>query len=167
MSSSFFISQKQLMYKKIFGVLVVAAALAGCTDQPSQPQQTTADAASALATTPVAAPNSSEFPSGFVPDFEYQLRSKKTEDQGADRYRKLVIEYQQGDAAEIDKRIEASLAALGYRRYKTYQEPNGALVGDYGRKGHRITVTTTQAQPSMKLLNPASLGTVYFVWKES
>lgn len=157
------------MYKQIIGFLIVAASLAACADK-SDPQgaqpKATADAASGLATTPVSAPNSTEFPSGFVPDFKYQIRSKKTEEQGADRFRKLVIEFQQADAAQIDKRIESSLAALGYRRYKTYQEPNGAFVGDYGKKGHRITATTTPVGPSMKLFNAGSQGTVYFVWKE-
>lgn len=171
MSMSYLNFQEQIMYKQILGALAVAVAvaLAGCTDNPGQqavPQQA-ASGTSSLETTPVAAPVSNEFPSGFLPDFKYQIRSKRTDDQGADRYRKLVIEFQQGDAAEIDKRIESSLSALGYRRYKTYQEANGAIVGDYGKKGHRITATTTQAQPDMNLLNPASQGTVYFVWKES
>lgn len=161
------------MYKQILKTLVVCMAveLAGCSDKPAQaaatPQGTPANAASVLATTPVAPPNAKEFPSGFVPDFKYQIRSKTTQDEGIDRYRKLVIEFQEGDAASIDKRVESTLSALGYRRYKNYQEPNGAIVGDYGRKGHRITATTTQAQPGMNMLNPASQGTVYFVWKES
>ncbi|MCC8362600.1 hypothetical protein LK996_05870 [Lysobacter sp. A6] len=156
------------MYKQMIGTMVLVAALAACSDKSAQqaPKQTAAEGAAALATTPAVAPDSNEFPGGFVPDFKYQIRSKKTEDQGAERYRKLVIEFQQVDAAEIDKRIESKLAALGYRRYKAFQEPNGAFVGDYGRNsGHRITATTTQAQPGMTMLNADSRGTVYFVWK--
>lgn len=160
------------MYKQILGTLAIAVALAGCSDKSDQQAadaapQKSADGASGLATAPVAPPQSTEFPSGLTPAFAYQLRSKKTEDQGAERYRKLVIEFQQANTAEVDKSIESSLLALGYRRYKTIEQPNGGLVGDYGRKGHRITVTTTPVQPGAKLLNPASEGTVYFVWKES
>ena len=168
--STFFILGKA-MYKHILGALVISIAFAGCSEGSGEQaaeglKQSAKDRISGLSTTPVSPPGQSEFPSGFVPDFAYQIRSKKIEDRDGDRFRKLVIEFQYADAKEVDKRIESHLSDLGYRRYKAYRQPNGALVGDYGKGGDRITATTIPIQPDMKLLNHASRGTVYFAWKE-
>ena len=107
----------------------------------------------------------SEFPAGFSPAFAYRLRSKRTDTEGGVQYRKLVVEFKGAEAVEVDSSIQDSLGQVGYRRYKTIQQENGAIVGDYGKDGHRITVTTTPLQANMSLFDPEAKGTVYFVWK--
>lgn len=106
-----------------------------------------------------------DFPAGYQPAFDYRIRSQRTDTVNGEQFRKLVIEFKGGDEKAIDAAIQSGLERLGYRRYKTINEPNGAIVGDYGRDGHRITATTTPIRPEMELMDPEANGTVYFVWK--
>lgn len=153
------------MYKFLSFMLLVAA-LVGCSREDGQKLPESNTPAKRMDAAPIALSAASEFPPGFTPAFSYRIRSKKLDIQGSDRYRKLVIEYKEGDVNSVDKSIEGSLSGIGFRRYKNFQQPNGTIVGDYGNAGRRVTVTTTPKQPDMNLLDPGSLGTVYFVWKE-
>jgi hypothetical protein len=143
---------------------VMAVALAACNrtePTPAPAAQPTAQTPAPATPAPAANP---EFPTGFEPPFTYKIRSKKTEPAADGNLRRLVIEFKQGDVATVDKQIETALIAQGYRRYKTLNEGD-AVVGDYGNNGKRVTVTTSPSDGKL-VLEPDSLGTVYFVWKE-
>ncbi|MFC3551478.1 hypothetical protein ACFOLC_10705 [Lysobacter cavernae] len=158
--------------RRFIGLVAAALFLTAC-NQPAQ--QAPADSTAADAAVPVDSPTvqaaapaayNPDFPTGFVPAFKYSIRSRSVEDAAGGKQRRLVIEYKDGDAPAIDKQIEELLAAKGYKRYKTFERGDD-LVGDYGKSGKRITVTTTPANDNLKMkLAADSLGTVYFVWQE-
>lgn len=156
------------MRKILLAAIVMA--LAACNQAAPPPASTAAadqvppPAVAPVPEAPVAAASNPEFPAGFEPSFPYKIRSKKSEDAADGVLRKLVIEFKQGDVATVDRQLEESLVAKGYRRYKNFPQGD-ALVGDYGKDGHRVTTTTTPANGQLQL-DPDSLGTVYLVWKQ-
>jgi hypothetical protein len=146
-------------------VVVIAVMMSACQQEQNQSSPAAVAPPEPVKVTPLEAVVDQNFPAGFRPTFEHRIRSKRTDTQDGAEYRKLVVEFKSADAQAVDKEVQSGLEEIGYRRYKTIQEANGALVGDYGREGHRITVTTTPLQPDMKLFDADSRGTVYFVWK--
>lgn len=139
-----------------------ALLLVGCSD-PS-PQQSAEVAAPASEEKNPATVANPDFPEGIAPEFAYKIRSRSAEETPAGRLRKLVIEFKEGDVKIIDSQIDEALVARGYRRYKTVDQGE-SMIGDYGKSGHRITVTTSPKSGKLRL-EANSLGTVYFVWKE-
>lgn len=105
------------------------------------------------------------FPASLEPPFAYKIRSRKTEETPNGTVHKLVIEFKQGDVATVDKQLEKILIDKGYHRYKRFSQGNG-IVGDYGKDGQRVTITTSPVNGNSKLA-PDSQGTVYFVWQKA
>lgn len=149
-------------------LVAVAIALTACNQAaPPSAEPTVDQAAPSVATpepAPVQATSNPEFPAEFEPSFPYKIRSKKSEETADGVLRKLVIEFKAGDVLEVDRQLEQLLVAKGYRRYKNFPQGD-AVVGDYGKDGHRVTTTTTPSNGQLQL-DPDSLGTVYFVWKQ-
>ena len=136
--------------------------LVGCGDtSPQQSAEVTAPVSEGKRPAAVANP---DFPEGIAPGFAYKIRSRSAEETPEGRLRKLVIEFKEGNVKTIDNQIDDALVAHGYRRYKTVDQGE-SMVGDYGKNGHRITVTTSPKSGKLRL-EANSLGTVYFVWKE-
>jgi len=154
-----------LKFSRYSVLVLVAAAIAGCGKAPVTAENAGAAGKAAVEATDVSAAVASDFPKGFVPDFAYRVRSKADDTVDGVAYKKLVIEFKGGDVAVTDKAIEAGMTKMGYRRYKTLSQENGAIVGDYGKDGHRITATTTPRTDAMNLFDPDAKGTVYFVWR--
>lgn len=152
--------------RRFIGLGIAALLLSAC----NQPSQAPGDTAPPTAEAPTVqdavapAPYNQDFPTGMEPPFAYSIRSRKVEGAEGGPLRKLVIEFKEGDAATVDRQIEELLTGKGYKRYKTLT-PGQDIVGDYGNKGKRITVTTTPADGRLQLAE-GSLGTVYFVWND-
>lgn len=146
-------------------MLIVSTGLAAC-DKIAPPSENAAAVPPAEQTTTAApAPSiASEFPEGIIPDFEFRIRSKSSEPSADGNVRRLVIEFMEGDVAIIDRKLEAQLTAKGYKRYKTFTNPDGGLVGDYGASNQRRVTVTTSIGTDLAL-NEGALGIVYFVWK--
>lgn len=137
--------------------------LAACSQTSNQ---ATADGSPAQAATPATQPVANEaFPTGLEPPFAYKIRSRKNEETPSGTVHALVIEFKQGDVATVDKQLERILLAKGYSRYKNISQGD-SLVGDYGKDGQRVTITTSPANGKLKL-DPDSHGTVYFVWQKA
>lgn len=157
--------------RRLLITILPIALLAACS-APTPPEGQAADAAAGTEKPTVqaeaggapAAAFNPAFPEGIAPDFRHKIRSRKDEKSGSETMRKLVIEFKEGDAATIDAKMQSLLEGKGYRRYKTLQTGQD-LVGDYGKPGHRVRVTTTPVGENLKL-DPDSLGTVYLVWTE-
>ncbi|MEA5667180.1 hypothetical protein VA603_06470 [Stenotrophomonas sp. MH1] len=144
---------------------LMALGMVGCGNSPVPADGAASPAEPAVEATDVSAAVASDFPRGFVPEFSYRIRSKANDTVEGVEYKRLVVEFKGADVASIDKAVEAGLVKIGYRRYKTLNQENGAIVGDYGKDGHRITATTTPKSESMSLFDPEAKGTVYFVWR--
>jgi hypothetical protein len=153
--------------RKLIYLALSASVLAACSapTPPATQSTTTAEAPTVQAEVAGAAAQAfnPDFPEGVAPGFKYKIRSRKTEATADGQLRKLVIEFKEGDLASIDAKVQALLEAKGFKRYKTLEQ-GAERVGDYGKPGRRVTVTTTPSG-AMKL-DPDSLGTVYFVWTE-
>lgn len=146
-------------------ILIVSTGLAAC-DKIAPPSENAAPIPPAAQTTTTVPASSiaSEFPEGIVPDFDYRIRSKSSELGAEGIVRRLVVEFREGDVAKIDKKLEAQLTAKGYKRYKTFINPDGGVVGDYGAPNERRVTVTTSTGTNLAL-NEGALGIVYFVWK--
>lgn len=141
-------------------ILLTVSLLAACSSK-NEPQPEMPAAPKPSVATVV---NNPDFPVGYSPDFAYRIRSRKSEPSAEGVTRRLVIEFKEGDSRSIDKQIEASLSALGYKRYKAMVQGIG-IYGDYGKHGHRISVTTSPSAGQL-ILSEGSKGTIYWVWKE-
>ncbi|WP_269790063.1 hypothetical protein [Stenotrophomonas sp. Iso1] len=144
---------------------LMALGMIGCGKSPVPGDGAASPAKAAAEAVDVSAAVASDFPRGFVPEFSYRVRSKANDTIDGVEYKKLVVEFKGGDAVTIDKTVEAGFVRIGYRRYKTLTQNNGAIVGDYGKDGHRITATITPKSDSMSLFDAESKGTIYFVWR--
>jgi hypothetical protein len=153
-----------MKFARLMMVVFVAAGLAACKGEEPDKAKTATDP-EPISVAKVDTTVASEFPPGFTPDFGYRIRSKRTVSEGGVQYRKLVVEFKELEAPDVDQSVQRNMEKIGYKRYKTIRQDNGAIVGDYGRNGHRVTVTTTPLQESMELFEPGAKGTVYFVWK--
>lgn len=154
-----------MKFARVMMAVLVAAGLAACKGEEPDKAKTGGDP-EPISVAKVDTTVASEFPPGFTPDFGYRIRSKRTVSEGGVQYRKLVVEFKELEAPDVDQGVQRNMEKIGYKRYKTIQQDNGAIVGDYGRDGHRVTTTTTPLQESMELFEPEAKGTVYFVWKQ-
>lgn len=147
------------MIKK-FSFLAICFTLAACGNHPQEPAtQPPHDVAK------TEKPSKSHFslPDGIEPSFSYKVRSKSVAAAPFGQVQKMVIEFKKTDAKTVDSELENMLVAKGFKRYRS-EASNGALIGDYGKTGHRVTTTATPAENSKLKLAEDSAGTVYFVW---
>lgn len=148
-------------------VLILAAAIsvaAGC-NAPTSPEAAQAPIAPPPTQAVQQAPQANaDFPEGISPDFKFKIRSRGSEAaDGEGSRRKLFVEFKEGDVAVVDQKLQALLEQKGYKRYKDFKNGD-SRVGDYGKPGRRVTVTTSPAG-ELKL-DSDSLGTVYMIWTE-
>ena len=144
---------------KMLPLFAICFALAACGNHPQEP----ATPPQAVAKTEKPSRTHSQLPNGIEPSFSYKVRSKSVASTPSGQVQKIVIEFKKADAKAVDSELEKALVAKGFKRYKS-EASNGALVGDYGKTGHRVTTTTTPAENRKINLAADSAGTVYFVW---
>lgn len=146
-------------------ILAVAISVAAGCNAPAPPE--TAQAPTAPPSTEAlqqAQQANADFPEGISPDFKFKIRSRGSEAADGDgTRRKLFVEFKEGDVTTVDHKLQALLEQKGYKRYKDFMNGD-SRVGDYGKPGRRVTVTTSPAG-ELKL-DADSRGTVYMIWTE-
>lgn len=146
--------------KKLFLVAALPLLFSACK-QPEAPASATAPAAPTEST---ASPRAA-LPEGIALSVPYAVVSDDWTDEGENRKRKTVIEFEKADAGSIGREISESMIKARYRLTGTSEARGGERFNFRGDPGVRVSILV-RPRGAAKLQNDASTGNIEFSYSE-
>ena len=95
------------------------------------------------------------FAYNVVYDREYEVEGQKQ--------KRILVEFTEGDTAQIDKQLADLLNQAGYRRAKPHDRDGGIRV-NYKNANDKRIITLIRPADAVKMKNPEAKGSLYMAW---
>jgi len=122
------------MKSHLIPIALCVAAIAGCSNERAEPKDTFAKASAAATSTgeacsPLPANVQLGFPHHLQSDYYYLNVRRMIR-------RRVVMQYLQGDAAQVQQAVKAAMLSAGFALYDTRGEQAGQIHDRYLKKGY-------------------------------